>query len=102
MTTYIMLTRVNADAAHSPRALEDLEQKVMNQIQAQCPEVKWIHNYALLGPYDYLDIFTAPDLETATKVSTLVRTYGCASSEIWPATEWGQFKDMIHKMPRAA
>ncbi|MGD8784750.1 MAG: GYD domain-containing protein [Thioalkalispiraceae bacterium] len=102
MTTFIMLTRIDTDAARSPQALEELEQQVMKQIQKQCPEVEWIHNYAVLGPYDYLDIFSAPDLETATRVSTIVRTYGCASSEIWAATEWGQFKEMIHNMPRAA
>lgn len=102
MTTFIMLTRINADVARSPQSLEELEQRVMKLIQDQCPKVEWIHNYAVLGPYDYLDIFNAPDLETATKVSTIVRTYGGASSEIWPATEWGKFKEMIHGMPRAA
>lgn len=102
MATFIMLTRVSADTARTPQALEELEKQVMAQVRAQCPEVEWVHNYALLGPYDYLDIFTAPDVETATKVSTLVRTYGGSSSEIWPATEWGKFKKMLHKMPRAA
>lgn len=102
MTTFIMLTKIHADVARSPQSLEDLEQEVMKHIQDQCPTVEWIHNYAVLGPYDYLDIFNAPDLETATKVSTIVRTYGCASSEMWPATEWGKFKEMIHSMPRAA
>lgn len=102
MTTFIMLTRVTADAARSPQALEDLEKLVMAQIRSQCPDVEWVHNYAVLGTFDYLDIFTAPDLESATKVATLVRTYGCATAEIWPATEWGKFKEMIRNMPRAA
>jgi uncharacterized protein with GYD domain len=57
--------------------------------------VKWISNYAILGPYDYLDIFSAPDLDQAVKVAAIVRSYGHASTEIWPALEWEQFKKTL-------
>lgn len=102
MGTFVMLTSVAPDMVSTPRVLEDLEQEAMEHIRAECPDVKWVANYATLGPYDYLDVFTAPDVATATKVSTIIRSYGGARTEIWPATEWREFKRMLHAMPGTA
>lgn len=99
MATYIMLTRITPGAVGSPKALEDLERKAMERIRTSCPDVEWVGNYAVLGRYDYLDIFRAPDIDTATKVSTLIRTFGHAQTEIWPATEWQRFKDLVRDLP---
>jgi uncharacterized protein with GYD domain len=102
METFVMLTRVSADVARSPRVLEELEQRAMERVRSECPAVRWTHSLALLGPYEYLDIFTAPDVQTATKVATLIRTYGRAHAEVWPAVEWQTFKTMLKDLPHAA
>ena len=102
MATFIMLTRVSPEAVKAPQSLEKLEQDAMQHIRAECPQVEWQHSYALLGPYDYLDIFSAPDIETAAKVATMIRAYGRAHSEVWAATEWAHFKQILHGMPHAA
>lgn len=99
MTTFIMLTRLSPDALRSPKSLEKLEQDVMDRIRSECPEVEWVHNFALLGPYDYLDVFRAEDMNTAFKVATIVRTFGHAHTEIWAAAEWKAFKDMVRHLP---
>jgi uncharacterized protein with GYD domain len=99
MTTYIMLTRLSPGALHSPQSLEELEQHVKDRIAAECPEVEWVHNYAVLGDCDYLDIFQAPDLEAALKVATIVRTYGHGHTEVWTATEWRSYKEVIRQLP---
>jgi uncharacterized protein with GYD domain len=49
----------------------------------------------VLGPYDYLDIFEAPDEIAAGKVSAIVRSFGHASTETWSALPWERFKGMI-------
>ena len=42
--------------------------------------------------------FRAKDIETASKVSTLVRTFGHAHTEIWTATEWDRFKEIVRAL----
>jgi uncharacterized protein with GYD domain len=98
MATFIMLTRLGPDAARSPQALEQLERKAMEKVRKDCPDVEWVCNYAVLGPYDYLDIFLAKDIETAARVSTLIRTFGHAHTEIWAATEWDRFKEIVRAL----
>jgi uncharacterized protein with GYD domain len=99
MPTFIMLTRLSAEAVRSPRNLEQLERKVMDQIRSECPGVDWLGSYAVLGPSDYVDLFRANDIEAATRVSALVRTFGHAQTEVWPATEWARFKELVRNLP---
>ncbi len=101
MTAFIMLTRLSHEALTSPSSLENLEREVVKRIEAECPEVSWKVSYAVLGPYDYLDIFEAPDNDAATKVATIIRTFGHAQTEIWPATEWEKFKELVRYLPPA-
>lgn len=101
-TTFIMATRLSPEAAQSPQNLEELERKTAALIQAQCPEVQWLGNYSILGPYDYIDIFTAPDNETAMTVAAITRTSGHAYTEVWTATKWERFKELIRSIPLGA
>ena len=98
MNTFLMLTRLAPGAAPSPAALEHLEKNVMERIRSDCPGIEWRSNFAVLGPWDYVDIFDAPDLETALKVSTIVRLFGYAHTEVWSLQEWGRFKDLIRHL----
>jgi uncharacterized protein with GYD domain len=98
MLTFVMLTRLSPEAVRSPKALEDLERQAMERVRKECPDVEWVISYAILGPCDYLDIFRAKDIETASKVSTLVRTFGHAHTEIWTATDWDRFKEIVRTL----
>jgi uncharacterized protein with GYD domain len=86
-----MLTRLSPEALTPQTTVADLNRKVQQQVKRECPGVKWLANYAVLGPCDYLDIFESPDIETATKVALLVRTLGRATTETWVLTPWDQY-----------
>lgn len=98
MNTYIMLTRLAPGSIKEPRKLRDLAREIEERIRKECPGVQWVSSYAVLGPCDYLDVFIAPDADTATKVSLLVRTYGHATTEVWSAVEWARFKGLVESV----
>jgi len=98
MATYVMLTRLSPEALKRPESVVELNKQVEDRIKRECPDVKWLANYAVLGPTDYIDIFEAPDSEAATKVSLLVRSFGHATTETWIATPWDRFVALAKKL----
>jgi uncharacterized protein with GYD domain len=93
-----MLTRLSPEALTRPTAVAELNRKVQERVKQECQGVKWLSNYAVLGPCDYLDIFESPDVETATKVALLVRTLGHATTETWVLTPWNRYLDLTQHM----
>jgi uncharacterized protein with GYD domain len=92
MATYVLLTRLTPETLKNPGQVKRLESAVMDHIRRECPQVKWVASYAILGPHDYLDIFDAPDEMVAAKVATIVRSYGHAYTETWTAVPWERFE----------
>ncbi len=99
MAHFIMLTRLSHEALKAPSSLTELSSKISARIHEECTGVEWVASYATLGPADYLDIFAAPDIDTAMKVATLIRTFGHATTEVWPAVEWDKFKGLVRYLP---
>lgn len=95
MATYAVLTRLTPESVKSPHDLQRLEQAVSARIGKECPEVKWLASYAILGPCDYLDLFEAPDETVAAKVLMIIRSFGHAQTETWTAVPWERFKTLI-------
>jgi uncharacterized protein with GYD domain len=98
MGTYVMLTKVSPESMAAPAKIKSLEEDVKTKVKQYCPEVKWIANYAVLGPYDYLDVFEAPDELTASRVATIVRSFGHATTETWTAIPWAKFRSMVDEL----
>lgn len=100
MTMFVMTTHLSPEALPTPNVVEDFEKRAMHHIHADCPTVKWLHSWAVLGGCDYVDVFEAPDIDTAMKVSAIFRTFGRVHSEIWPAVEWDKFKQLVQSLPQ--
>ena len=100
MGTYVMLTRLSPEVVVKPQSVTELNIQVEVRIKKECPSVKWLANYAILGPCDYLDIFEAPDVDVATKVAMIVRSFGHATTETWIATPWDRFVEVVASIKR--
>lgn len=98
MATYVLLTKLSTEATRRPRDLEDLGRQVTQKIHETVPDVKWISSYAVMGPYDYVDIFEAPDERAAQRVALIIRSFGHAQTETWAATPWEQFVRMTREI----
>ncbi len=95
MPTYVVLTRLTPEALKTPGELKRLARAVADHVRKECPEAKWVANYATLGPWDYLDIFEAPNETVATRVVTIIRAHGHGHTETWTAMPWERFEAVL-------
>jgi uncharacterized protein with GYD domain len=85
MPVYVLMTKLAPEGIESARSRRHLGRAWLNKVRDACPEVEWVAHYALLGRYDFMDIYRAPDETTAHKVSLISRENGAVSAESWPA-----------------
>jgi uncharacterized protein with GYD domain len=94
MNTYILLTKLSPNNC-STDDLTERGTQLPKKLQETFPKVKWIANYAVCGPYDFMDIFEAETNEVAMKVSVVVRQGWNAYTELWPVTHFDMFKSSV-------
>ena len=71
MATYILLTKLSPEVAKQMKDRAQIGRAWLEKVKNKCPEVKFTSHYALLGDYDFLDIYEAPSEEVAAKVSMI-------------------------------
>ncbi len=95
MATFILLTKLSSESLGSPGKRETIGRKWFGEVKKKCPEVKWI---ALLGPFDFLDIYEAPDQEVAAKVSMITMSKGAVEAETWTALPYKKFLEVAKQL----
>ena len=95
MPTFVMMTKLSPETLGDPRGRKAMGKEWLSKVAKSCPEVKWLSHYAILGRYDFMDIYEAPDFETAHKVSYLSRSEGAVEAETWQAVPYDRYLKLI-------
>jgi uncharacterized protein with GYD domain len=91
MKTFVLMTKMAPQDADIIEVAAGLKRRIRREsewlrtIREKCPKVKFLAHYALLGQWDFMDIYEAPDEETAAMVSLLSRVSGAHQVESWVA-----------------
>ena len=98
MNTYVLMTKLSPEGEMRIKDRAKLGRKWLEQVKDKCPEVKFLNHYALLGPYDFLDIYEAPCDETAAKVAMISLQNGAFQSESWTAIPYKRFLELVDEI----
>ena len=94
MQTFVLMTKLAPEMSKKIKDQEKLGRVWLDQVKEKCPEVNFVAHYALLGPYDYLDIYEAPNEEIAAKVSLISLQTGAFQAESWVAIPYKRFIEL--------
>ncbi len=95
MALYVLMTKLTPEISADLKKREAIGKEWKKKVDKLCPDVKWKAHYALLGPYDFMDIYEAENAESAAKVSMITRANGALAVETWPAMNWSRFVEII-------
>ena len=104
MKTFIMMTKIasqDANIIEVSTKMKTHNKKSaiwIDEIHQTFPEVQVLAHYALLGPYDFMCIYEAPDEKIAAKVSLMSRAHGAYQIESWNAIPSKEIADLIGGM----
>lgn len=98
MRTYILMTKLAPEVAAKMKDREKIGQRWLDQVKKKCPEVKFIAHYGLLGSFDFMDIYEAPDEEVAAKVSMISRANGAFQAESWTAIPYKRIVELADEI----
>jgi uncharacterized protein with GYD domain len=98
MNTYILATKLSPELTKDLKKRAEIGRQWMKRVKKDCPQVRFLAHYALLGRYDFMDIYEAPDEETAMKVSMISLSGGAVAAESWPAVPYQRFLELIKNL----
>jgi uncharacterized protein with GYD domain len=98
MPTYILLSTLTAEGRKTIKEKPERVKEVNKEIEAFGAKV--VSQYAVLGPYDFVNIVEAPDNETITRVSIELGARGTIQIVSMPAIPIDKFIATAKKSAR--
>ena len=95
MPTFVLMTKLAPEAMQTSAGRRAMGKHWIDRVHTACPDVTFTAHYALLGPYDFMDIYEAPDTSAAQRVSLISRAEGALSAESWPAEPYDSFLKIL-------
>ena len=92
---YILLSTLTADGRKTLKSKPNRIREVNKEIEAFGAKV--LGQYAVLGPYDFVNIVEAPDNETISRVSVELGSRGTVKIMSLPAIPLDQFVGKLRK-----
>ena len=83
MALFILMTRLTPGSVKDAETRRAMGKEWLEKVKSACPEVKWVSHYALLGQYDFMDIYEAPDDETTRLRIRLARDHPRLRARVW-------------------
>jgi uncharacterized protein with GYD domain len=96
MPIYILATKLQNPDLFERR--KEQGEHFLKLVREKVPSIKWVAHYAILGPYDFIDIFEAENEHEAAKVSLLSRSAGATFAESWTAISYPNFLKIIEDL----
>ena len=97
MATFVLLSKVSSEGVRQMRKMPDMDREFERGLRESCPGVRRIASYALLGAYDFLHIFEAPDAATAARVALLATSFGVESTQTLTAFPFDEFSRIVRE-----
>jgi uncharacterized protein with GYD domain len=95
MPLFVLMTKLAPGSMHDAAGRRAVGKEWLKKVKSSCPQVKWVAHYALLGPYDFMDIYDAPDIATAHRVSLISRSEGALTAESWQALPYEEHLKLL-------
>jgi uncharacterized protein with GYD domain len=95
MPTYIMLTTLTDQGLQTLRANPERLRAVNRDVEAMGARV--LHQWACLGPFDFVNVIEAPDAAAISKISVELGARGSAKLQSYELMEIDEFLHAIER-----
>ncbi len=93
MPTYIMLSKLTEQGLQTLRANPDRIREVNKDVEELGARV--LHQWATLGPFDFVNIVEAPDAKTVARVSVAISARGSTQLQTYEAIDVDELLELL-------